>query len=78
MKNTSEHPMKIQRRAFHALFIMHVMWHHLGGPSTIQWPLLNRNDSHLMCFIRVVDHGLIDDRMVTPKLAYKLRYSSPI
>ena len=37
---------------------------------------LNRNNSHLMCFIRVVDQRWIDNRTVTPKLAYKLRCSS--
>ena len=34
--NASEHPIKIKRRAFDALLIMRMTWHHLGGPSDIQ------------------------------------------
>ena len=44
--NTFERPIKIQWRAFDALFIMHLTCHHLGGQYAIQRPQLNRNDSH--------------------------------
>ena len=36
---------KIKRRRFHALLITRVTWLHLDGPSEIQRPLLNCNDS---------------------------------
>ena len=75
-KNACKRLIKIHRRAFEALFIMLAAWHHLGNPSLIQRPRLNRNDSHPMHFIRAVDRRLIEDLMVTPKSPYKLRYSS--
>ena len=55
--------------AFQPLFLKHVMWLHLDGPSPIQQPQLKDNDSH-WC---VSSEPLIEDevfhRIVTPKLA---------
>ena len=45
-RNVSERPIKIQQQVFDVLFIRHATWHHLGGPSAIQRPRLNRNNSH--------------------------------
>ena len=45
--NASKRPIKIQQRAFDALFITQITWHHLGGPSVIQQLQLNHNDLHL-------------------------------
>ena len=38
--NASEHPIKIERRAFDALLITRTMWRNLGSPSEIQRPQL--------------------------------------
>ena len=40
-----ERLIKIKRRRLNALLITRVTWHHLGGPSEIQCPRPNRNDS---------------------------------
>ena len=53
-RNTSERPIKIERRVFDALFITHATWHHLGDPSAIQRPRLNCSDSHPMHFVKAV------------------------
>ena len=45
-ENAYERLIKIQRQALDALFKMHAMRHHLGGPSAIQRPQLHENDSH--------------------------------
>ena len=43
--NTSELLIKIAQRAFDVLLITRVKWRNLDGPSTIQRPRLNHNDS---------------------------------
>ena len=58
------------------IFITHATWLHVRSRSKIQRPWLNGNASHPMHFIRAVDRGLNEDRMVTPKSPYKLRRSS--
>ena len=40
-----EHPIEIKWWRFNALLITRAMWYHLGGPSEILRPRLNRNDS---------------------------------
>ena len=45
--NVSERSTKIERHAFDALPITRATWRNVGNPSEIQWPRLNRNNSHL-------------------------------
>ena len=61
--------------AFHALFLKHVTWRDLDGPSKIGCIRLNRNDSKLEILLESLIEELRRDPMVTPNLSYKLRCS---
>ena len=52
-----EHLIEIKRWRFNALLVTPEAWLYLDGPSEIQWPRLNRNDSHLC----VSSEPLIED-----------------
>ena len=56
-KTHLERRIKIKRRSFDALLITRAMWLHIDGPSEIQRPRLNHNDSHLY----VSPESLIED-----------------
>ena len=47
-----------------------------GGPSAIQWPQLNRNDSHPCVLLELLIKDQTLYPTVTPNLPYKLRCSS--
>ena len=62
---------KIKRRQFDALLLTCATWLHLNGPSEIQQPRLNRNDSQSCVSLEPLMKDLKLDRMVTPNSPYK-------
>ena len=70
-----ERPIEIKRHRFNALLITRATWRHIDGPSEIQRPRLNRDNSQS----RISSESLIEelklDRTVTPNSPYKLRCS---
>ena len=67
MKTHSTRQIKIQRMVFQALLLKRATWQNLDGPSPIQQPPLNRNDSHPRVSSKPLIEDEIPDRTVTPK-----------
>ena len=66
-----ERRIKIKWRQFDELLITQATWLHLDGPSEIQRPRLNRNDSHSNISLEPLIKDQILDRTVKHNSPYK-------